>query len=130
MFHEIVWKKYFTVYPRLKKTIGEVFWRKWRPWDWTLKWRYVWNSLLLYSYHWISMNCNKGFIYGTNFDNDYYCYYFHHYYCFCRFYYSVVFIVAVSVILLVFFFRGLEWKIKGGCGGRIRDLNEKTVWTK
>ena len=63
-----------------------------------------WNSVLLYSYHWICMDCNNNLIYGKNLGTVYYCYYFHHYYCCCRFCYSVVFVVAVSVIVLVFFF--------------------------
>ena len=74
-----------------EKTIGEVFWRQWRHVDWTLKNCY-WNSVLLYSYHWISSGCNKDLIYRNNFGIDYYyCSYFHHYHYSCRFYDTLFF---------------------------------------
>ena len=63
----------------------------------------VWNSVLLYFYHWICTDCNKDLIYGNDFDNEYYCSYFHHYHYHCLFDDSVAFIVAVSAIVLVFF---------------------------
>ena len=46
----------------------------------------AWNSVLLYSYHWIYMDCNKDLIYGNFFGADYYCYYFYHYHCCCHLY--------------------------------------------
>ena len=63
----------------------------------------IWNSVLLYSYHWICTDCNKDLIYRNDFGTDYYCSYFHQYHCCCRFYDSVVFIDAFSTIALVFF---------------------------